>query len=172
MTKIYSEASGGSSAPFPRMVLSAPLSGYDVTLARSEKAVIALRALQAVPGALTFTLQILSAPGLDIHGRSSQKADFSAPSTGQFSVEARFADSGTRGSDVQRVHAEVLSGGGGMGRWDISYWFRLPDPVAAETGIAVEWQDAGILPTLLNISRDDILKASPEEISFHQLNAS
>ncbi|MEQ4568537.1 MULTISPECIES: hypothetical protein [Paenarthrobacter] len=59
-----------------------------------------------------------------------------------------------------------------MGRWDISYWFRLPDPVPAETGIAVEWQDAGILPTLLNISPDDILKAAPEEISFLQENAS
>lgn len=166
MTRIHSGAHGGSFEPFPRMVLSAPLAGYDVTIARGEKAVIALRALQALPGALSFTLQILAAPGLELHGRSAQKVPHSAPTTGEFSVKAHFADSERPGSEPQRVDADVLSGGGGMGRWDISYWFRLPDPVPAETAIAVEWLDAGIQPTLLRINRDDILNADPEEISF------
>jgi hypothetical protein len=70
------------------------------------------------------------------------------------------------GDEHVLVPVNVESGGGGMGRWDISYWFKVPDPVPAEVALAVTWLDAGIQPTVLRIARDDILKATPEELSF------
>lgn len=157
---------GGSPGPFPRMVLSSPLAGYDLTLAEGENAVIALRALQALPGALFFTLQIFSAPGLEVKGRSAQKVPRPEPDPGGFVVEALLKDVGSPGDEPVRVPVDVHSGGGGMGRWDISYWFKVPDPVPAEVALAVAWPDAGIQPTVLSIPRDDILKATPEGVSF------
>ena len=149
--------------PFPRMALPAPLPGYDVTLAEGENAVIALRALQALPGALSLTLQIFSAPGLELEGRSAEKVPRPGSTPG-FMVEALFSES--PGNEPVRVPVEVHSGGGGMGRWDIDYWFRLPDPLPAEIGLAVTWLDAGIQPTVFGIARDDILRATPQELNF------
>ena len=89
------------------------------------------------------------------------------PVPGGFVVEALFKFKYAEGPrDEVRVPVEVHSGGGGMGRWDISYWFKVPDPVPAEVALAVAWPDAGIQPTVLGIARDDILKAAPEELSF------
>lgn len=157
---------GHSPAPFPRMVLSSPLAGYDVTLAEGANAVIALRALQALPGALFFTLQIFSAPDLELEGRSVQKVPRPDPTPGGFVVEALFRDDKSPGDEPVRVPVNVESGGGGMGRWDISYWFKVPAPVPAEVALAVTWPDAGIQPTVLRIARDDILRATPEELRF------
>lgn len=157
---------GGSPGPFPRMALSSPLAGYDVTLAEGENAVIALRALQALPGVLFFALQIFSAPGLELRGRGAQKVPRPEPAPGGFVVEALFKDAESPGDEPVRVPVDVQSGGGGMGRWDISYWFRVPEPVPAGVALAVAWPDAGIPPTVLSIARDDILRATPEELSF------
>lgn len=157
---------GGSPGPIPRMVLSSPLAGYDVTLAEGANAVIALRALQALPEALFFTLQIFSAPDLELEGRSVQKVPRPEPVPGGFVVEALFKDAESPGDEPVRVPVNVESGGGGMGRWDISYWFKVPDPVPAEVALAVAWPDAGIEPTVLGIARDEILRATPEELSF------
>ncbi|WP_437771369.1 hypothetical protein [Arthrobacter sp. KNU40] len=156
----------GSPGPFPRMVLSSPLAGYDVTVAEGKNAVVALRALQALPGVLSFTLQIFSAPGLEVRGRGTQKVPRPELSPGGFIVEALFKDAKSPDGEPVRVPVHVQSGGGGMGRWDISYWFRLPDPVPAEVALSVAWPDAGIPPTVVNIARDDILSATPEELSF------
>lgn len=149
--------------PFPRMALPAPLAGYDVTLAEGENALIALRALQALPGALSFRLQIFSAPHLALMGTSAEKVPRPGSTPG-FNVEAHFSES--PGGEPVHVPVEVHSGGGGMGRWDLDYWFRLPDPLPAEIGLAITWPDAGILPTVLGIARDDILRATPQELSF------
>lgn len=149
--------------PFPRMVLSAPLAGYDVTLAEVENAVIALRALESLPGALSFRLQIFAAPHLELRGRSAEKVLRPGSAPG-FIVEAVFSES--LGDEPVRIPVDVNSGGGGMGRWDIDYWFKLPDPLPREIGIAVTWPDAGIQPTILRIARDDILRATPQELSF------
>lgn len=149
--------------PFPRMALPAPLAGYDVTLAEAENALIALRALQALPGALSFRLQIFAGPGLELRGTSAEKVPRPGSTPG-FIVEALFSK--IPGQEPGRVSVEVHSGGGGMGRWDIHYWFALPDPLPAEIGLAVTWPDAGILPTVLGIARDDILRATPQELSF------
>lgn len=149
--------------PFPRMALPAPLAGYDITLAEAENAVIALRALQALPGALSFRLQIFSAPHLELRGTSAEKVPLPGSTPG-FMVEALFSES--PGNEPVRVPAEVHSGGGGMGRWDIDYWFRLPDPLPVEIGLAVTWLDAGIQPTVLGIAREDILRAAPKELRF------
>lgn len=157
---------GGSPGPFPRMVLSSPLAGYDVTLAEGNNAVVALRALQALPGVLSFTLQIFSAPGLELKGRGAQKVPSPEPSPGGFVVEALFRDPGSHGDGPVRVPVDVQSGGGGMGRWDISYWFKVPDPVPAEVALAVTWPDAGIQPTVLGIAREGILGATPELLNF------
>ena len=156
----------GSPGPFPRMVLSSPLTGYDVTLAEGKNAVVALRALQALPGVLSFTLQIFSAPGLEVKGRGAQKVPRPGPGPGGFVVEALFKDAQSPGDEPVRVPVDVHSGGGGMGRWDLAYWFKVPDPVPAEVALAVSWPDAGIQPTVLSIARDDILEATPEELSF------
>lgn len=163
---------GSSPGIFPRMVLSAPLVGYDVTLAQGEHAVIAVRALQALPGALTFTLQIFGAPGLELKGPSAAKVPGPESDTGGLVVEAHFIDGERLGDEPVRVPADVQSGGGGMGRWDISYWFKLPDPVPAETGLSVTWLEAGIQPTILRIAREDILRANPEELNFPPLTTS
>ncbi|MEQ4520233.1 hypothetical protein ABLI39_12845 [Pseudarthrobacter sp. B907] len=160
------EDPGGSSAAFPRMVLSAPLAGYDVTLAEGENAVIALRAMQALPGALYFTLQIFSAPDLPLNGPGAQKVPRPEPVPGGFVVEVLLKGAESPGDEAVRVPVEVQSGGGGMGRWDISYWVRVPDPVPAEVALAVAWPAAGIQPTVLGIARDDILMAAPVELSF------
>ena len=157
---------GSSPGPFPRMVLSSPMAGYDVTVAQGKNAVIALRALQALPGALFFTLQIFSAPGLEVRGRSAEKVPRPESAHGGFVVEALFRDVESAGDEPVRVPVYVQSGGGGMGRWDISYWFKVPDPVPAEVALAVAWPDAGVQPTVLGIARDDILGATPEELSF------
>lgn len=157
---------GGSPGPFPRMVLSSPLVGYDITVAEGKNAVIALRALQALPGVLFFTLQIFSAPGLELKGRAAQMVPRPEPAAGGFVVEALFKDSESPGAKPLRVPVDLQSGGGGMGRWDLSYWFKVPDPVPAEVALAVAWPDAGIQPTVLGIARDDILRATPEELSF------
>lgn len=157
---------GGSPGPFPRMVLSSPLAGYDVTLAEGKNAVIALRALQALPGVLSFTLQIFSAPGLELRGRGAYKVPRPEPSPGGFVVEALFKEAASPGDESVRVPVNIQSGGGGMGRWDLSYWFKVPDPVPREVALAVAWPDAGIQPTVLGIARDDILGATPEKLSF------
>lgn len=162
----HTEVPDGSPAPFPRMVLSAPLAGYDVTLAEGENSVIALRGMQALPGALCFTLQIFSAPDLALKGSSAQKVPRPEPASGDFVVEALFRGAEIPGDEPVRVPVEVQSGGGGMGRWDISYWIKVPDPVPAEVALAVTWPDAGIQPTVLRIARDDILRATPEELRF------
>lgn len=149
--------------PFPRMALPAPLAGYDVTLAEGENALIALRTLQALPGALSFRLQVFGAPHLELSGASAEKVPRRG-STPEFIVEALFSDG--PGDEPARVPVEVHSGGGGMGRWDIDYWFRLPDPLPAEIGLAVAWLDAGIQPRVLRIAREDILGAAPQELNF------
>jgi hypothetical protein len=92
------------------MVLSSPLAGYDVTLAEGENAVIALRALQALPGALFFTLQVFSAPGLEVKGRGAQKVPRPVPSPGGFVLEALFRDPGSPGDEPVRVRVDVHSG--------------------------------------------------------------
>ncbi|WAH97261.1 hypothetical protein [Arthrobacter sp. MMS18-M83] len=157
---------GGSPGPFPRMVLSSPLAGYDVTVVEGKNAVIALRALQALPGALFFTLQIFSAPELELKGRGAQKVPRPEPAPGGFVVEALFKEAASPGDESVRIPVDIHSGGGGMGRWDLSYWFKVPDPVPAEVALAVAWPDAGIQPTVLSIARDDILGATPEELGF------
>lgn len=149
--------------PFPPMALPAPLAGYDVTLAEGENALVALRALQALPGALSFRLQIFGASDLELRGTSAEKVPRQGSTPG-FIVEALFTES--PGDEPVRVPVEVHSGGGGGGRWDIAYWFRLPDPLPVEIGLAVTWLDAGIQPTVLRIARDDILRAAPRKLSF------
>ncbi|MGX9900027.1 hypothetical protein ACW0JT_09080 [Arthrobacter sp. SA17] len=85
-------------------------------------------------------------------------------STPGFIVEALFSES--LGDEPVRMPVEVHSGGGGKGRWDIGYWFSLPEALPAEIGLAVTWPGAGIEPTVLRIAREDILKAAPRELSF------
>lgn len=67
----------------------------------------------------------------------SEKVALRGPASGGFVVEALFKDAESRVMSLCGFRSMFTPVGGGMGGWDISYWFKMPNPVPAGVSLAV-----------------------------------